>query len=184
MGAALLATSGAALAGCYSSLRAAPAALLRPRAPKAGRRVFLEKVSFVWSRLSFIQKVSVRNLFRYQKRFWMTIAGIAGCTALLVTGFGLRDSIFDVLRWQFDRLTVYDATVGIKEDLVGADRERLMQYFDDAPGIEEYASCFEDTISLRTGEGTLENVALTAAADWDALKDLIHIYPRGGGVVR
>ena len=184
LGAAMLATAGAALAACYTTLRSSPAVLLRPRAPKAGRRVFLERITPVWSRLSFIQKVSARNLFRYQKRFWMTIAGIAGCTALLVTGFGLRDSIFDVLRWQFDRLMMYDATVGIESDMVSADKEALMQHFADEPCIAAFSPCFEDTISLRTQEGTLENVYLTASNNWDELGSFIRLYPRGGGVTR
>ena len=109
LGAAVLATAGAAFAACYATLLAKPAELLRPRAPKPGKRIFLEYIGAVWSRLSFIQKVSARNLFRYKKRFWMTIIGIAGCTALLATGYGLRDSIFDVLTWQFDDLMPYNA---------------------------------------------------------------------------
>ena len=83
LGAAVLATAGAAFAACYATLLARPAELLRPRAPKPGKRIFLEYIGAIWSRLSFIQKVSARNLFRYKKRFWMTIIGIAGCTALL-----------------------------------------------------------------------------------------------------
>ena len=184
IGAALLATAGAALAACYTTLRSVPAQLLRPRAPKPGKRVFLERIEPIWSRLSFIQKVSVRNLFRYKKRFFMTIAGISGCTALLVTGFGLRDSIFDVLRWQFDYIFLYDAEVGIESDMVSADREALIREVEDMPEVEAFSTCFEDTISLRTDEGTLENVHLTASDHWDELGTMIRLYPRGRGVTR
>ena len=105
VGFAVLATAGAAAAACQTTLSASAASLMRPRAPKPGKRVLLERIPPIWSRLSFIQKVSVRNLFRYKRRFLMTVAGIGGCTALVVTGLGLRDSIFDILDWQFDEIT-------------------------------------------------------------------------------
>ena len=70
-----------------------PSALMRPKSPKNGKRILLERIDFIWKRLSFISKVTLRNIFRYKKRFLMTVLGIAGCTALLVTGFGIKDSI-------------------------------------------------------------------------------------------
>jgi len=130
LGAAVLATAGAAFTACYTTLLAKPAELLRPRAPKPGKRIFLEYIGPVWRRLTFIQKVSARNLFRYKKRFWMTIIGIAGCTALLATGFGLRDSIFDVLTWQFDDLMPYNATISIDAGLNPSDRAEMMEALD------------------------------------------------------
>jgi putative ABC transport system permease protein len=91
---AILCTAIATLAACYHELLSAPAELIRPRAPAPGRRVVLEKMPIIWNRLSFLLKVTARNLFRYKKRFFVTIFGVAGCTALLLTGFGLRDSIW------------------------------------------------------------------------------------------
>ena len=81
-----------------------------PRAPKAGKRVFLERITPLWQRMNFTHKVTARNLFRYKKRFFMTVIGIAGCTALLLTGFGLRDSIGDIVGKQFGELYQYDLT--------------------------------------------------------------------------
>ena len=96
---------------CHRTLVERPAALLQPRAPKAGRRILLEHITPIWHRMKFTHKVTARNLFRYQKRFWMTIIGVAGCTALLVTGFGLRDSIGDIVGKQFSELMQYNLTV-------------------------------------------------------------------------
>ena len=166
LGAAVLATAGAAFAACYATLRSKPAELLRPRAPKPGKRIFLEYIPVIWKRLSFIQKVSVRNLFRYKKRFWMTIVGIAGCTALLATGFGLRDSIFDVLTWQFDDLMPYNASVSISSDLTPSDRAELMRELEEEPGIKSFMGCYERSISVRTDEGTVDNVVLQASSAW------------------
>ena len=114
-GGVLACTLGATLWVCRESLQESAASLMLPKAPKAGKRVFLEYVPVLWNRLSFNHKVTVRNLFRYKKRFFMTVFGVAGCTALLVTGFGLRDSIGDILNNQFEDLWQFDLTVGIKD---------------------------------------------------------------------
>ena len=182
LGSAILATAGAAFAACYTTLLERPAELLRPRAPKPGKRVLLERIPVIWRQLSFIQKVSVRNLFRYKKRFWMTIIGIAGCTALLATGFGLRDSIFDVLTWQFDDLMPYEATISIRSDLNPSDRAELMEAIETEPGIEDFIGCYERTVSVRTKEGTVDSVILKASSD--SFEGYINLYPGGGGLRR
>ena len=91
--AAVACTTVATLWACLATLRETPASLMRPRTPKAGKRVFLEYIKPLWKRMSFIHKVTARNLFRYQKRFWMTVIGIGGCTALIIAGFGMRSSL-------------------------------------------------------------------------------------------
>ena len=116
MGAALLCTIGATVSACYKELMAVPAQLMRPPAPKEGKRVLLERVTFLWKRLSFTWKSTVRNLFRYKKRFLMTIIGIGGCMGLLLVGYGLLDSISDIGRLQFDELQLYDAIVVLDTD--------------------------------------------------------------------
>ena len=197
LGSAVLATAGAAYAACNTTLLSKPAELLRPRAPKPGKRVLLENIPVIWSRLSFIQKVSVRNLFRYKKRFWMTIIGIAGCTALLATGFGLRDSIFDVLTWQFDDLMPYEASISIRSDLTPSERAELMEAIEKEPGIESFVGCYERTVSVRTKEGTVDNVILKASSEWrrqgepgagnagvSYLDDYIRLYPPAYGLRR
>ncbi|MCM0647154.1 FtsX-like permease family protein [Clostridium swellfunianum] len=112
---AVLSTVAAAWFACNKELMAAPAVLMRPKAPKAGKRILLERIKFIWSRLNFTQKVTARNIFRYKKRFIMTILGIGGCTALLMAGFGLKDSIVSITSKQFDELYQYDAVVNLKE---------------------------------------------------------------------
>lgn len=105
----------ATLAAVMSELHETPAALMLPRAPKAGKRILLEKIGFIWSRLSFSWKVSFRNLFRYKRRFFMTIVGVAGCTALLLVGLGLRDAISDIIDKQYGELIGYDVRVTLKD---------------------------------------------------------------------
>lgn len=104
----------ATLYSIYSELIEMPSQLMRPKAAKAGKKILLERITFIWKRLSFLQKVTARNIFRYKKRFSMTIIGIAGCSALLVAGFGINDSISDIVNQQYNVIYHYDATVSAK----------------------------------------------------------------------
>lgn len=114
--AAIGCTLAATLNACWSTLHETPARLMLPKAPKAGKRIFLEHIGFIWKRMKFTHKVTARNLMRYKKRFFMTVIGIAGCTGLLVTGFGLHDSISDIVNKQFDELFLYNLTISLSED--------------------------------------------------------------------
>jgi putative ABC transport system permease protein len=105
---AVACTVGASLFSCSNELRETPSELMRPKAPKTGRRTFLEYLSVIWNFFTFIQKVTIRNIVRYKKRFWMTVVGIAGCTALLMTGFGIRDSISEIMGIQYTDIYRYD----------------------------------------------------------------------------
>lgn len=127
VGVTLVATGAAAAA----SLRERPATLMLPRAPKSGKRILLERVGPVWRRLSFSWKVTFRNLFRYKKRFVMTVIGIAGCTALLLTGLGLSDAINDIIDNQFGTITKYNAMISVEDDLPRASQEELDDLLDD-----------------------------------------------------
>lgn len=116
---AFMCIGGATFVVSYKELKNMPSVLMRPKAPKNGKRVLLERVTFLWNRLKFSQKVTIRNLFRYKKRVIMTIIGIAGCTALILAGFGLKDSITDIVHNQFERVNSYDIsiTVNTEEDI-------------------------------------------------------------------
>ena len=162
--AAVACTTGAALWACLSTLIDTPANLMRPRAPKAGKRVFLEYIKPIWRRLSFTWKVSMRNLFRYQKRFWMTVIGIGGCTALIVTGFGLHESIFDVLDRQFDEISLYDATVGLDEDLTEEQKQGIEDYLDGEEAVADYMFTYQQMMDAST-TGTSYDVYLFAVDD-------------------
>lgn len=124
VGSILLAT----LWACWSEFRACPAKLMQPKAPAAGKRIWLEHLPFIWKRLSFTHKVTCRNLFRYKKRFFMTVIGVAGCSALLVTGFGLRDSINDIVNKQFGEIYLYQMNVLTDGEMLSDD---LVNYLDD-----------------------------------------------------
>ncbi len=124
VGSILLAT----LWACWSEFRACPAKLMQPKAPAAGKRIWLEHLPFIWKRLSFTHKVTCRNLFRYKKRFFMTVIGVAGCSALLVTGFGLRDSINDIVNKQFGEIYLYQMNVLTDGEMLSDD---LVKHLDD-----------------------------------------------------
>ncbi len=111
----LACTTLSALGACIAELRSGPAELMRPRAPKPGKRVLLERVGFIWRRLNFTQKVTIRNLFRYKKRILMTIIGIAGCTALTLTGFGLNASISSIMDIQYEQIFKYDLITALDD---------------------------------------------------------------------
>ena len=117
LGTMLLCNSGATYYAAMKILKEVPAELMRPKAPKSGKRVFLENIKFIWNRLNFTRKVTIRNMFRYKKRFMMTIIGIAGCTALILAGFGLKDSISSVIPHQYDRVYKYDMNLYLNDNL-------------------------------------------------------------------
>ena len=125
-------------AAAASTLRESPAALMQPRAPKAGKRILLERIPVIWRRFSFSWKVTARNIFRYKQRFFMAIIGIAGCTALLLTGLGLQNAINDIIDKQFYQLYRYSMVVRVDDEVTAA-REAVDDALDgDASAIESY----------------------------------------------
>ena len=120
---ALVCTVGITWLSCKNELRNTPATLLRPKAPKAGKRILLERITPFWKRLPFLQKLTLRNLFRYKRRLIMMILGISGCTALLVAGLGIRDSFRGVADNQYDKLLLYDAEVSFSDSLTAEEQE-------------------------------------------------------------
>lgn len=172
--AAVACTTGAALWACLSTLMATPANLMRPRAPKAGKRVFLEYIRPLWRRLTFTWKVTMRNLFRYQRRFWMTVIGIGGCTALIVTGFGLHESIFSILDQQFDHVFLYDATLGLDKH-AGEDKlAEVERYLDGSPWVEDYLLTSSTALEA-SSDGPAQNVYLFAVDDQERFNQFIRL---------
>lgn len=129
--AALICVLGATVYTCARQLRHNPATLMRPKAPKPGKRVILEKIPFIWKRLNFTAKVTARNVFRYKKRFLMTIIGVCGCTSLIIAGFALRDSISRMIPKQYGEINKYNIGISLKEEKYGDDlakvEEELLQ---------------------------------------------------------
>jgi len=133
---AVVSTSLAALLAILTSLHSTPAMLMRPKAPKIGKRVLLEKIHFIWSRMGFIEKVTARNLLRYKKRFFMTVIGIAGCTALILTGFGLKDSITGLVDKQFGGIMKYDLQVVFGSEVEDIRTDKTYTWLSDSSEIK------------------------------------------------
>ena len=176
--AAVACTTGAALWACLSTLMAAPADLMRPRAPKAGKRVFLEHIRPLWKRLTFTWKVTMRNLFRYQRRFWMTVIGIGGCTALIVAGFGLHESIFSILNEQFDHVFRYDALLGL--DAGQEELDAVERYLTDSPWVEDYLQGSDILVEAST-RGPAQSAYLRTVADQERFAQFIRLSHRLDG---
>lgn len=146
LAAALSCSMGAAYFSCRHELYSAPANLIRPKAPKNGKRIFLERITFIWRRLKFLHKVSVRNIIRYKKRFFMMVLGISGCTALLLTGFGIRDSIANVADMQYDEIQIYDIGITLSDKAKAADREQLAEQTGET--LSKIAWRYEESVEL------------------------------------
>ena len=137
-GAAVICTMGATLFSCVKTLAETPASLMRPPAPKGGKRILIERIGFIWKHLSFSWKSSMRNLFRYKKRLFMTIFGIAGSMGLMLVGFGLYDSIMDIAILQYDQIQHYDAMVINDEDATDSQERDLLKFLDGNSEIDHY----------------------------------------------
>lgn len=133
LGLALICTVGATIIACYKELNLQPASLMRPKSPKAGKRVLLERISWLWSKLKFTQKVTMRNVFRYKKRVSMTIIGILGCTALMVAGFGLRESVSNMIPSQYGEVFLYDMSITLKNEQTS---DEIQKYIDEVCNIK------------------------------------------------
>ncbi len=151
-GCILLAVLLSTLGALKSSLEDTAAVLMRPKAPPAGKRILLERVKPLWRRLKFTHKVTVRNLFRYKKRLIMTVIGIAGCTALLVAGFGLRDSIGDIAGIQFTQLQNYDMTLNLKTEGDELADRRIAQVLSDGSLVTDHLP-----VHMETGKGVSDD---------------------------
>jgi len=154
---AVLCSMGTTFATCRYELAEVAAQLMRPKAPKSGKRIFLEKIPFLWNHMSFLVKVSARNIFRYKQRFFMMVFGIGGCTALLLTGFGIRDSIGDIIDNQYGEIQLNDLSVTFSEPYAQKDRTEFETTADQV--ADGYMLSFEESADLIQGEET-ESVTL------------------------
>ena len=155
-GAAVGTVTLAALLACFATLAATPAQLMRPKAPPVGKRIFLERITPLWRKLSFHYKITLRNLFRYQKRFWMTVAGIGGCAALIVTAFGVRGSIMGVMEEQFDVLYHYSAQVGLVDEITPLELEEVEDTLSESGLVDDSLACRVETVTAQSESYTLD----------------------------
>lgn len=174
---AVLCSVGTTWLSCHKELKEVAADLMRPKAPKAGKRVFLEHVPFIWKRLKFLQKVSVRNIVRYKKRFFMMVIGISGCTALLVMGFGVRDSVVAVADQQYEEIQLYNIGVTLKAGKMPgeADLKSLDSVLEKENAAGMYA--MEKTIDLVTDKGT-KSIHMVAVENPDEVGDFISLHTK------
>ena len=163
---------GAAFVSCNSALSHVPAVLMRPKAPKNGSRVLLERITPVWSRLSFLNKVTARNLFRYKKRLFMTLFGIAGCTALLLAGYTIKDTITAMPDYQYGKTFTYDLLV------VADDNEKLMGYIEEETAIRSYINPMITNIKVMNPYGREELVQLIVVPEDESLRGYINLYDK------
>ncbi|MHB1485911.1 MAG: FtsX-like permease family protein [Saccharofermentanales bacterium] len=139
---AILCTVGATVFACYHALKEKPASLMLPRAPKAGKRIFLERIHFIWSKLKFSHKATARNLIRNKKHFFLTVIGIAGCTALILTGFGLRDSVGSIANTQFNKIIRYNLIIEKKDT---SDPDSIKVFLNDPSIVKSYLEISDDS---------------------------------------
>lgn len=175
-------TAAATFSACYASLKEVPATLMRPKAPKAGRRVLLEKIPFIWKKLSFTSKVTVRNLFRYKKRFFMSVIGIAGSGALLVTAFGLNDSIFGIIEKQFGDIWQMDVQAYVYETMPLADMQELLGKNPANDDFDSVMFCLDSQMECKNGGRSQSGVHLLGVESAGSMAGRINLHNGGAPV--
>ena len=169
-------TLGSTAVACRSELRETPAALLQPKAPKAGKRIFLEHVGFLWKRLKFTQKVTCRNLFLYKRRLFMTIVGISGATGLLLTGFGIKDSISGIVEKQYNEIYRYDTIISLKESEISDGVREIL----DGSSFDGWMTVMKKTADLTAGGKSYSGYVLVPE-DAAELSKFINLRDRTSG---
>ena len=178
VGAAVACTTVSTLAACLATLADTPANLMRPRAPKAGKRVLLEYIRPLWRRMSFNQKVTARNLLRYQKRFWMTVIGIGGCTALIIAGFGIRSSLLTTMSRQYEDIYHYTAQLSVSDNLLDTERSAIDRYLSESDDVVDSLPCLLTSVTAESD--TYSTTAYLEAADPDRLGDFVTLRTMDG----
>lgn len=165
---------GATIYSTVKELREQPAILMRPKSPKLGKRVLLERINIIWKKLSFSRKVTIRNIFRYKKRFMMTIIGILGCTSLILAGFGLKDSIGSLMPNQYGKIFKYDFQINLKEGLNDDQKVEYMNNLNENEDIEEAIETLILTKTAINGENE-EDVQIIIPKDQNELDKMISL---------
>ena len=171
-GAALVCTLGATFFSCSRELREQAAELMRPPAPKQGQRVFLERIPLIWKRLNFSWKASVRNIVRYKKRFFMTIFGIGGCMALMIVGFGIKDSISAIAVLQYEEIQQYDGNIILNEDASAEERDQVMEALEKEKQVAAASEGLLVQITIGNGD-EWKDVYLNVPSDAENFSDFV-----------
>ena len=176
-GIAVACTLIATIASCYKELAAEPAELMRPAAPKQGKRILLERIGIIWKHLNFTWKSTVRNLIRYKKRFFMTIFGIGGCMALMVVGFGLKDCIYEIVSLQYEKVQFYDAATYMNDDISEENRQQLHDYLDQNADIKETIEARMQKTDVKSASGK-KTLYLMVPSDNEKIEDFLSFHSR------
>lgn len=162
---------------CRQSMNEVPSQLLRPKAPAMGKKILLERIPFIWKRFSFTSKVTARNIIRYKKRFFMTVLGIAGCTALLVAGFGIKGSISTIVDRQFKGIYLYDGSVTLSEDLTPSEITKIDNQIKALNGVESSLAITEYTSKV-TANGVEQTAVVSIYQNNDEMTEMNNIQHR------
>ena len=172
----------AAFAACIGELTENPALLLRPKSPKNGKKVFLEHIGFIWKRMSFTGKVTARNILRYKKRFFMTVIGIAGCTALILAGFGIKDSVSTVVEEQYGHIFAYDMSGNFSDE---SDKDAFVKEYGQDDRIEDLLLCTQKTGTAKASESPDDtdekNISFISVPDADRYSDFTGLISHKSG---
>lgn len=179
-GAAIVCMAAATVAACYKETLSVPAKLMRPPSPKSGKRICLERISFIWKRMNFSSKATARNLFRYKKRMLMTLFGIGACMSLLVVAFGMNDSISDIGGLQFSKVNFYDASISIADDATSEDREDLLTGIKEDPDVKHSALVMYSTVDV-SFEDSDRNAYLLIPENPEEIRQFISLQNRKTG---
>ena len=185
MAAASVAISAAVIglatwSACRASLKEKTAALLLPRAPVAGKRIFLEYITPVWKHMSFSQKTTARNLFRYKKRFFMTVLGVAGCTALLLIGFGIQDSILPIVQKQSGELTHNDLTISLSDEKALTMENGLADALNGSSAVNSWGAFYVKSTTIYNDAGESASVSVVGAEDDARMTEYVTFRTRVG----
>ena len=156
----VLGSVAVALFACHRELNGKPAELIRPKVPGSGKRIFLERIKPLWNRLSFLSKVTIRNGFRYKRRMTMMLLGIGGCTALMVTGFGLRDSVANILDYQYDEIQLYDASISFEAGETTQDEINALL----SDRTQDYTFGYQDDVTVYSEQSEKEATVIAVPA--------------------
>lgn len=173
----ILCILAAAYFSCKNELKERPASLMVPKAPKVGKRILLEKITPIWKRLKFTHKVTARNLFRYKKRFFMTVVGVSGCSALLVTGFGIRDSVGSIVSKQFGELYDYNLTLLLEDEGVWETDPILKDLLADPAQVECFLPFASKTCTVKGSSGE-DSSTLQVPMDAEQITDYLVLRDR------
>ena len=176
---ASLITVAAAIMACYKELIEVPSQLMRPKAPKNGKKILMERIPFIWKHFNFIHKVTARNIFRYKKRFFMTVIGISGCTALLLAGFGIQDSIGEIAVKQYQEIYAFDMSMEFDSDITASQKEKLLKKVQSQDAVKE-ASSMAVYHGFYADSGEDKGIDLYVPSDVQQFRDYIMLRTRKG----